>query len=108
MKIVVFGASGVAGAGSLRAALDDPRVTEVVAIVRKPLGFSDAKLREITCANFLDLSPLADALAGADACFYCLGVSTSQVPDAAKYREVTYDYALAAGRALLAKSPSVV
>lgn len=105
LRVAVFGATGAAGDGALRACLAAPEVAEVRAVLRRPTGVTDPKLRELVCADFADLGPLHDQLAGLDACFYCLGISVSQVPDEAKYRTITHDYALAAARALLAASP---
>ena len=105
LRVALFGASGVAGAGVLKACLADPRVVEVVAVVRRSLGVQSPKLKEVLCADFRDLSPLAERLAGLDACMFCLGVSVTRVQDEAQYREITYDYPLAAGRALQKRSP---
>ncbi|WP_031521780.1 epimerase [Streptomyces sp. NRRL F-5123] len=106
MKVVVFGASGMIGHGALRAALLDGGVTEVVAVGRAPLGVDHPKLREVAHADFTDLSPVAAELAGADACFYCLGVSTSG-HSAEVYRRVSYDFPLAAARLLSAGNPEL-
>ncbi len=105
LRVAVFGATGAAGDGALRACLAAPEVTEVRAVLRRPTGRTDAKLREVVCRDFADLGPLHADLAGLDACFYCLGISVSHVPDEAAYRTITYDYALAAARALRAASP---
>ncbi|MYS24883.1 Uncharacterized conserved protein YbjT, contains NAD(P)-binding and DUF2867 domains [Streptomyces sp. DvalAA-14] len=106
MKVIVFGASGMVGQGVLRACLADAAVTEVVAVVRRPLRRADPRLREVAHADFTDLSPVAGELAGADACFYCLGVSAAGRSEA-EYERVTYDYALAAARAVTAGSPEL-
>ena len=65
----------------LRACLESPGVTEVRAVVRRSTGVRDPKLREIIHDNYLDYSAIADAFAGVDACFFCLGISVTQVPD---------------------------
>ena len=46
MKVVLFGATGMVGAGALLAALADPRVDSLLAIGRKPTGRAHPKLRE--------------------------------------------------------------
>ncbi len=38
MKVILFGATGMLGQGALRECLRDPDVTQVLAIVRGPLG----------------------------------------------------------------------
>lgn len=106
MKVVVFGASGMVGHGVLRACLLDDEVTEVVTVGRSPLGVAHPKLHEVAHADFTDLSAVADRLAGADACFYCLGVSTAG-HTAEVYRRVSYDFPLTAARLLAAGNPEL-
>jgi uncharacterized protein YbjT (DUF2867 family) len=101
VKVIVFGASGMVGQGVLRACLLDEGVTEVVAVVRRPLGRTHERLREVVHQDFTDFSAAADELAGADACFFCLGVSAAG-RSAADYKRVTYDYTLAAAHTVAA------
>ena len=105
MKVLVFGATGLAGAGVLRASLASSAVTEVRAIVRRSTGVRDPKLREILHADYLDYEEIRGAFADVDACFFCLGVSVSQVPDEADYRRIHQAFPLAAARMLRAASP---
>jgi uncharacterized protein YbjT (DUF2867 family) len=104
MNIVLFGASGMVGQGVLRECLRDERVTSVTAVGRSPLGLAHPKLREIVHRDFADFSALADDFKAADACLFCLGVSSAGMDEAA-YRAITYDTTLAAARAL-PQSPS--
>jgi len=106
MRILVFGATGSAGGSVLRVCLASAAVTEVRAIVRRPTGLADPKLREIVHADYLDFEGIAEAFAGVDACFYCLGISVMQVSGEAEYRKITHDFAMAAARALRKRSPS--
>jgi hypothetical protein len=64
-------------------------------------------LREIVHDNFLDYSAIEPQLAGYDACFFCLGVSSVGM-DAERYRHLTYDITLAAARTLARLSPQMV
>jgi uncharacterized protein YbjT (DUF2867 family) len=100
MKVVLFGASGMVGYGALRASLDDDAVESVVAVVRRPLETDHPKLREVIHADFTDFTEVTESFAGADACFFCLGISSAG-QDETEYTRVTHDYALAAARALL-------
>ena len=106
MKILVFGATGLAGGGVLRASLAAPDVSEVRAVVRRSTGVRDPKLREVIHDNYLDYSAIADAFAGVDACFFCLGASVSQVPDEAAYRRIHQAFPLAAAKMLRERSPN--
>lgn len=97
MKIVVFGASGMVGQGALRECLLDPAVDFVVTVGRSPSAVADPKLRHVVHADFGDLSPIAADLADADACFYCMGVTSAGLSEA-EYTPVTHDYAVEAAR----------
>jgi len=106
VTVLILGASGSAGGSVLRICLASRDVTELRAIVRRRLGVADPTLREIIHSNFQDFTAITEAFSGVDACFYCLGKSAQQVPGEAEYRVITYDYALAAARALKAASPA--
>ena len=100
MNILLFGATGMVGQGVLRECLLDPDVTVVLSIVRSSTGQQHLKLREIVHKNFFDFSSIESALAGFDACFFCLGVSSAGMSEQ-NYRRITYDIALAAAQTLV-------
>ncbi|NEU13208.1 NAD(P)H-binding protein [Methylobacterium sp. BTF04] len=106
MKIVLFGATGMIGQGALREVLADPAIARVVSVVRAPTATRDPKLHEIVQTDFLDLSAIEAALAGADACLFCLGTSSVGLSEA-QYARVTYDYTLAAARTLSRLNPGM-
>jgi uncharacterized protein YbjT (DUF2867 family) len=108
MVVLIFGASGSAGGGVLQACLAAAAVTEVRAVVRRPLTATHPKLRPVLHQTYDDYSAIAEAFAGVDVCLYCLGKSSTQVATEAEYRRLTYDFALAAARALWRGSPSAV
>ncbi len=107
MKVILFGATGMVGQGCLRECLLDTDVESVLAVGRSPTGQRHAKLREIVCDNFLDYSEIASQLAGYDACFFCLGVSSVGLSEG-RYRHLTYDITLAAATALSKLNPRMV
>ena len=104
--VVIFGATGTAGSGALQACLDDPTVSEVRPITRRPLGVSHPKLREVRCSDFANLTEVAQAFKGIDCCLYCLGTSVRNVDGEDEYRTIHVSYPLAAARTLLAESPT--
>ena len=107
MKVILFGATGMVGQGVLRECLLDPGVESVLAVGRSPTGQRNAKLREIVHDNFLDFSAIESELAGFDACFFCLGVSSVGMSED-RYRHLTYDITLAAARTLSKLNPGMV
>jgi len=106
VKVVIFGASGMIGQGVLRESLLASDVEQVLAVVRTPTGVRHPKLREAALTDFTDLTPLTDQLAGYTACFYCLGVSV-QGRTEAEYTRISYDYPVAAARALATINPDM-
>jgi uncharacterized protein YbjT (DUF2867 family) len=89
LKVIITGSTGMVGEGVLLVCLQDPAVEKVLVINRRPLGITHPKLTEIIHENFYDLSSIQSQLAGYDACFFCLGVSSVAVKGDAYYR-VTY------------------
>ncbi|GAA1032972.1 epimerase [Virgisporangium ochraceum] len=99
MKVVVFGGTGMVGQGVLRECLLSPAVTEVVTVGRSATDRRDPKLREVVHADLSDLTAIRADLADADACFFCLGVSSAGMAEDA-YRRITYDLTMTAARSL--------
>lgn len=106
MDVVIFGASGMVGQGVLRECLLDPDVRRVVTVGRTPAGEEHAKLQEIIHADLLDLSPIESSLTGLDACFYCLGVTSSGMTEEA-YTRVTYDMTVSVASTLSRLNPQM-
>lgn len=86
--VLLFGATGNAGSGALRACLDDPRVSAVRAVTRSPLATSHAKLEALPCSDFVDLRALSARFEGVHTCLFCLGTSVRNVSGEAEYREI--------------------
>jgi uncharacterized protein YbjT (DUF2867 family) len=107
MKVILFGATGMVGQGVLRECLLDPGIESVLAVGRSPTGQRAPKLREILHDNFMDFSAIETQLAGYDACFFCLGVSSIGM-DEERYRHLTYDITLAAATTLAKLNPQMV
>ena len=107
MKIILFGATGMVGQGVLRECLLDREITDVLVVGRSPTGQTHPKLREVLHQNFLDYADIESQLAGYDACFFCLGV-TSVGQTEERYRHLTYDITLAAAWTLAKLNPGMV
>src|SRR5271170_1228346 len=76
IKTIITGATGMVGEGVLLECLSHPDVEQVLVINRKPGGMPHPKLREIIRSDFMNLTPIEPQLAGYDACFFCLGISS--------------------------------
>jgi uncharacterized protein YbjT (DUF2867 family) len=105
LVLALWGATGATGRELLRHCLQDERIGEVRAFVRRPLSLDHPRLTEVRVSDFLDLSHLHLELSGIDVAYWCLGVSQPAVPDETTYRKITHDYTLAAAQTLLRQSP---
>src|SRR5579862_4095072 len=106
MRAILFGASGMVGQGVLRECLLDPDVESVVVLSRSAIGRQHPKLRQLLHGNFLDFSAIESQLAGFDACFFCLGVSSAGMNEE-DYQRITYGFTLAAARVLARLNPNM-
>jgi uncharacterized protein YbjT (DUF2867 family) len=106
MNVLIFGATGMVGQGVLRECLLAPDVAQVRAIGRSRTGVAHAKLNELIQADLFDYSGIQEELKGFNACFFCLGVSSVGMDEAA-YRRVTYDLTMAAAQALAPLNPGM-
>ena len=106
LRVVLFGATGMVGQGVLRECLADPDVERVLVVGRTTLGVRHEKLEEVLHRDFFDFSALEAKLAGWDACFFCLGVSSAGKSEA-EYRRLTHDIALSAAGTFVGLNPSM-
>lgn len=106
MHILLFGATGLVGRAALIECLDDPAVTAVTAVVRRPTGTDHPKLRELIHKDFLDYAAIEADFDQCDACLYCLGISAAGMSEE-DYRRITYEFAVAAGEAMLRANPQM-
>jgi uncharacterized protein YbjT (DUF2867 family) len=106
MNVLIFGATGMVGQGVLRECLLDPDVQLVQTIGRSPTGLEHAKLREIVHRDMTSYASLDDQLSGFNACFFCLGVSSSGMKED-EYERITYSITIAAAEALSRLNPQM-
>jgi len=104
MKVILFGATGMVGQGVLRECLLDWRVERVLTVGRSTTGRTEPKLTELALKNLFDYSSVEPQLAGYDACFFCLGISSAGMSEA-DYRRITHDLTLAAATVLARLNP---
>jgi uncharacterized protein YbjT (DUF2867 family) len=101
VNVVLFGATGMVGAGALQECLAEPQVQSVIAITRSRIGRSHPKLREVLHADFFAYDNVRAEFASCDACFFCLGVTSVGLSEPG-YFHLTYDLTLAAAREMAA------
>jgi uncharacterized protein YbjT (DUF2867 family) len=108
MKILIFGATGLAGGSVLRTCLASPDVDEVRVIGRRPVGLAHEKLREYLHDHYSNYARVREAFSGIDTCMFCLGISVMKVGSESEYRKITHDFAIIAAQTLKRESPSAL
>ena len=106
MRLIVTGATGLAGAEVVRQGLADGEIEKVTALVRRPLSVSHEKLATVVHGDFLNYDAVLPQLADHDACLWCLGVSQRDVAEP-EYIRITRDYTLAGAAAMLRVNPGL-
>lgn len=106
MKVLLFGATGMVGQGVLRECLDAEDVESVMILGRTSTDKKHPKLQEVVQTDLLDYSAVESKLQNLDACFFCLGVSSSGMSEA-DYYHITYEITLAAARTLARLNPQM-
>ena len=105
MKVILFGATGMVGAGALRELLADPEVEAVLGVGRRPCGVVHPKLRELVLPDLFAAGTVEPQLAGWDACIWAVGISSIGMDETA-YARVTEELTLAWARTLLRLNPA--
>ena len=91
----------MAGSEVIRQAITDDNITQIIALVRRPLEIAHSKISSIIHQDFLNYDAVKDHFKDCDACIWCLGISQLQVSKQ-QYGVITYDYTIAAAKAMLA------
>ncbi|MBB5623327.1 uncharacterized protein YbjT (DUF2867 family) [Pedobacter cryoconitis] len=107
MKIILTGATGMAGQGVLLECLQNNAITAVLMVNRKHLDIIHPKLKELLVPDFLKIGDYSDALKGYDACFFCAGISSLGMNEE-KYTVITYDTTMQFAKTLVAINPAMV
>jgi len=76
IRVIITGASGMVGEGVLNTCLESDEVDEILVVGRRPCGMKHPKLKELIHGDFFDMAAIESQLAGYNACYFCLGVSS--------------------------------
>lgn len=107
LRVLLFGATGMVGEGVLFEAIKDSAVEAIFVVSRSPGILNHRKVTVLLHNDFFDYTSIADRLAGYDACFFCIGVtSIGKTPP--EYRMLTYDLTMATARTLARLNPDMV
>ncbi len=95
-KAILFGASGFIGSHLLDNLLNNPEYEQVIAVVRKPLKLTHAKLKMLI-GDFHTLPNLKANLV-ADEIFIALGTTRKKTPQHEEYYQIDYHYPILAAK----------
>ena len=84
--LAIFGASGTAGDGILKAALANPEITQILVITRRTTprieeGVASGKVQMTLHQDYLDYSEIREKLAPLDAVYWAIGTSSVGVDE---------------------------
>lgn len=106
INAIILGATGMVGEGVLHECLKHPDIESVLVINRRPCGVNHEKLREIIHKDFLEFSPIENELAGYNACYFCMGVSSIGKKEE-EYTRLTYDLTMHIAKTLVKLNPEM-
>ncbi|MCP9768479.1 NAD-dependent epimerase/dehydratase family protein [Lacihabitans sp. LS3-19] len=89
-KVIITGSTGMVGKGVLLACLESDAILEVLVINRSAIDISNPKLKEVLLKDFTKTDSIKEQLKGYDACFHCMGVSSSGLNEA-NYTILTFE-----------------
>lgn len=102
----MFGANGMVGYAVLQECLQNPEVSSVVSVGRRSNRVQHPKYTELLHGDLFDLQPIAAQLAGFDACFYTIGVSSAGMNEA-DYTRTTFELTKAVFETLLPQNTNL-
>jgi hypothetical protein len=96
--ITIFGASGTAGDGILKAAIANPGIKKIHVITRRmtprmEAGVASGKVQVTKHMDYLDYSAIHEQIADVDAVFWAIGISSIGI-DEDTYRRIHVDFPL--------------
>jgi uncharacterized protein YbjT (DUF2867 family) len=95
-SVVILGATGLVGSALVEELIQDPQVSEIRILTRRPLAVKHPKLQIFET----DLSnPDHLAFEGVAALYCCIGTTRKKTPDLTHYRAIDYGMTLAAAQA---------
>lgn len=107
IKVILTGATGMVGEGVLMECLENPNVSEVLSVSRKPCGKKHAKLREYIVPDFLAIPTHDENLKGYDAVFFCAGISSIGMNEE-EYTKITFDTTIHFAKTVLLQNQDLV
>ncbi|WP_439583281.1 epimerase [Dyadobacter bucti] len=107
IRAIITGVTGMVGEGVLLQCLQSDDVEAILIIGRKPYDIEHPKVKQVVHKDFFDISPIESELAGYNACFFCLGVSSVGMKEP-EYFKLTHTLTLHVAGTLSRINPDMV
>lgn len=107
IKVILTGATGMVGEGVLMECLENPNVSEILSVSRRPCGKTHAKLKEYIIPDFLAINLHDENLKGYDAVFFCAGISSIGLNEE-EYAKITFETTIHFAKAALTQNTDIV
>jgi uncharacterized protein YbjT (DUF2867 family) len=95
-SVVILGATGLVGSALVEELIQDPQVSEIRLLSRRPLSLKHPKVK-IFETDLSNPEPLA--FDGVSALYCCIGTTRKKTPDQTQYRAIDHGMTLAAAKA---------
>ncbi len=105
-RVIITGATGMVGKGVLLECLDHEEIKEILVIGRSQMEMKHRKLKQLIHKDFMNFSNVTGQLKKYDACFFCLGISSSGMKEE-QYKRITYDFTLSLAKTLEEINPNM-
>ena len=106
LKVIITGASGMVGEGVAKQCIESRSVDRVLLIGRRSAGIKHPKVSEIILHDMFHPEAIESEMAGYDACFFCLGVSSVGM-DEQEFSHITFDLTINFARVLKKASADI-
>jgi hypothetical protein len=107
IKVIITGTTGFVGEGVLLECIKDPRVKQILMINRRSYPIKHPKVKELVLKDFFKIDQFSKKINGYDACFYCVGISSSGMDEKA-YSYITYDTTIHFAKVLALLCPDMI
>lgn len=92
-KVILVGGGGLIGSHLLSELIHSGEISQILLILRKPMGIPDPKVRELI-VNFDEPESYSTEIKG-DIIYSCLGTTRGATPDPVLYRKIDLEYPMA-------------
>ena len=107
MNVIITGSSGMVGRGVLLECIKDERIENILLINRRTINQKNPKIKEILLSDFKEIENIKDQFKNYEACFHCMGVSSSGISEKT-YFDVTFNISQLITKSMISTNPDMI